>query len=420
MRESDKNWDDIQEPETLEEVNEQAEDAAEDAQKAFSTDEFTASGEEDIQLNFESTEEPEAREEAVSESAIYVNKAKQLLQDYQDAQKQKTRLVNEVKQCEKSVASNEKIVADSIAIAIKKRKEEISSSYDKELSGIQDNIDATKAERQKAKNNAIAMRIQNETAPINQENQELEGQIEQKFRENKVPAICRSQGFLALFSPHNLKDWISCAIAAVLFVFLIPLFIILAMTEHPLGLAIILFIYLVVIGGLYLYILHKFVIKNTGTLEEVNELRSTIRNNNKSKQAISNRIKKSQDEALYHLEEYDNEINRLQGQMEETVNQRQAALDLFESDVRHQITAEVTAEKEEATQAVEQRLEDARKAQMTLDNEIEAMETTIREEYEPLFGKDLLHRSKLDSLSQFCEEHADLSVEEAVGQYRSR
>ena len=113
-------------------------------------------------------------------------------------------------------------------------------------------------------------------------------------------------------------------------------------------------------------------------------------------------------------------INRLQGQMEETVNQRQATLDLFESEVWHQITAEVTAEKQEATQAVEQRLEDARKAQMTLDNEIEAMETTIREEYEPLFGKDLLHRSKLDSLSQFCEEHADLSVEEAVGQYRSR
>ena len=390
-----------------------------EAEKTADPDMSSGAGDDGITLSFGEDAEEEPQEEKISEAAVYVNKVKQTLQDYQDAQKQKTRLVNEVKQCEKAVAGNEKVVADTIASAIKKRKEEIAASYDKELSDIQDNIDGTKAERQKAKTNAIAARIQTETAPISQENQELEGQIEQKYKENKVPVICRSPLVSGIFFPAGLKDWITAAIAAVFFIFLLPLFIILGMEGHPLGLAVILSIYLFAIFGIYLYLLHHVMLKNRPINEQVNEIRKTIRSNNKSKQAISSRIKKSQDESLYHLEEFDDEIVRLQGQMEETVNQRQAALDLFESDVRHQITAEITAEKKEESDAVEQRLEDARKAQMTLDNEITSMETTIREEYEPLFGQDLLHRNKLDSLAQFCEEHADLSVEEAISQYRT-
>ena len=424
MSESEKYRDDIQEPEEMTEVEEYAADFQAESEKAaeeFSADEFAAEDEK-IELNFDGGEEQPAggaAEEKISATATYVYKAKQMLQDYQDGQKQKTRLASEVKQCEKSVANNEKSVADSVATAIKKRKEDIASSYDKELAGIQDNIDAAKAERQKARNNAVAQRIQRETAPLSQENQELEGQIEEKYRENKVPAICRSQVITGMFFPKHLKNWIIDAVAAVILLFLIPLFIILGMSNHPVGLTFVLFIYVGVLFCCYLYILHHFMLKNTGVNAEVEELRKQIHANDKSIQSISNKIKKSQDEEGYHLEEYDNEIARLQGQMEETVNQRQVALDQFENEVRHQITADVTAAKQEETAAAEQHLEDARKAQVTMDNELSSMEAVIRDEYEPLFGKEMLHRSKLDALAQFCEEHPELTIEEALAQFKN-
>ena len=278
---------------------------------------------------------------------------------------------------------------------------------------------AVKVERQKAKANAIAQRIQRETAPISQSNQELEEQIEMKYRENKVPFLARSQAISGLFIRKSLKDWIFTLVFAAVMLFLIPLFIILGMAAHPVGLAFVMFVYMLVIFGLYLYLLNHCFIKYSGINDEVDELRRQIRANDKTKQSISSRIKKDENEEGYHLEEYDNEIARLQGQMEETINQRQAALDQFESEMRSQIAADVTAEKQEETAAVEKRLEDARKAQVTLDNELAAMEAVIREEYEPIFGKDLLHKNKLDSLAQFCEDHPDLTTEEAVAQFRN-
>lgn len=97
----------------------------------------------------------------------------------------------------------EKSVAEGITTALKKKKEEIAATYDRELSQYQDQIDVCKTERAKAKANAIAQRIQVETAPLNQQNQQLEAQIELKFKENKVPVVCKKRAISMLFFPKN-------------------------------------------------------------------------------------------------------------------------------------------------------------------------------------------------------------------------
>ena len=105
-----------------------------------------------------------------SELIKTVNRAKQLLNDLDEAEKDKTRLTGELKQSEKAYSSMEKSVAEGITTALKKKKEEIAATYDRELSQYQDQIDVCKTERAKAKANAIAQRIQVETAPLNQQN----------------------------------------------------------------------------------------------------------------------------------------------------------------------------------------------------------------------------------------------------------
>ena len=74
-------------------------------------------------------------------------------------------------------------------------------------SQYQDQIDVCKTERAKAKANAIAQRIQVETAPLSQQNQQLEAQIELKFKENKVPVVCKKRAISMLFFPKNSRDW---------------------------------------------------------------------------------------------------------------------------------------------------------------------------------------------------------------------
>ena len=353
-----------------------------------------------------------------SELIKTVNRAKQLLNDLDEAEKDKTRLTGELKQSEKAYSSMEKSVAEGITTALKKKKEEIAATYDRELSQYQDQIDVCKTERAKAKANAIAQRIQVETAPLSQQNQQLEAQIELKFKENKVPVVCKKRAISMLFFPKNSRDWTIDILVGVGLIFFIPLFFSLAISNR-LVLAFTFFVYVGALFTVYLYLLHKYMLKFAGVNEEVEELRKQIRINNKNKQLMTNRIKKSQDETGYNLGSFDDKITSIQQVMQNTVEKRQEALENFESEIRHQITADITAANKDELLGLQQEFESKRQELSDKKEEIEQIEKQLKEEYEPVFGKDLLYKQRLNKFDSFCQENADLSLEEALTQYRA-
>ena len=454
----------VQPKEQLEEVKEQPEELMEEAQEQPEESELTeltkeqpeeseqadlkekqldeldaASTEESQEGSMESSMEVEAKPEdeetreaqssvfgqAVTLDAIHdseliktVNRAKQLLNDLDEAEKDKTRLTGELKQSEKAYSSMEKSVAEGITTALKKKKEEIAATYDRELSQYQDQIDVCKTERAKAKANAIAQRIQVETAPLNQQNQQLEAQIELKFKENKVPVVCKKRAISMLFFPKNSRDWTIDILVGVGLIFFIPLFFSLAISNR-LVLAFTFFVYVGALFTVYLYLLHKYMLKFAGVNEEVEELRKQIRVNNKNKQLMTNRIKKSQDETGYNLGSFDDKITSIQQVMQNTVEKRQEALENFESEIRHQITADITAANKDELLGLQQEFESKRQELSDKKEEIEQIENQLKEEYEPVFGKDLLYKQRLNKFDSFCQENADLSLEEALTQYRA-
>ena len=353
-----------------------------------------------------------------SELIKTVNRAKQLLNDLDEAEKDKTRLTGELKQSEKAYSSMEKSVAEGITTALKKKKEEIAATYDRELSQYQDQIDVCKTERAKAKANAIAQRIQVETAPLSQQNQQLEAQIELKFKENKVPVVCKKRAISMLFFPKNSRDWTIDILVGVGLIFFIPLFFSLAISNR-LVLAFTFFVYVGALFTAYLYLLHKYMLKFAGVNEEVEELRKQIRVNHKNKQLMTNRIKKSQDETGYNLGSFDDKITGIQQVMQNTVEKRQEALENFESEIRHQITADITAANKDELLGLQQEFESKRQELSDKKEEIEQIEKQLKEEYEPVFGKDLLYKQRLNKFDSFCQENADLSLEEALAQYRA-
>lgn len=454
----------VQPKEQLEEVKEQPEELMEEAQEQPEESELTeltkeqpeeseqaelkekqldeldaASTEESQEGSMESSMEVESKPEdeatreaqssvfgqAVTLDAIHdseliktVNRAKQLLNDLDEAEKDKTRLTGELKQSEKAYSSMEKSVAEGITTALKKKKEEIAATYDRELSQYQDQIDVCKTERAKAKANAIAQRIQVETAPLNQQNQQLEAQIELKFKENKVPVVCKKRAISMLFFPKNSRDWTIDILVGVGLIFFIPLFFSLAISNR-LVLAFTFFVYVGALFTVYLYLLHKYMLKFAGVNEEVEELRKQIRINNKNKQLMTNRIKKSQDETGYNLGSFDDKITGIQQVMQNTVEKRQEALENFESEIRHQITADITAANKDELLGLQQEFESKRQELSDKKEEIEQIEKQLKEEYEPVFGKDLLYKQRLNKFDSFCQENADLSLEEALTQYRA-
>ena len=428
----------VQQEEQLEEVKEQPEELMEEAQEQPEESEQTEltkeQPEESEQTEF-TKEQPEDKTTGETQSSVFgqavtldaihdseliktVNRAKQLLNDLDEAEKDKTRLTGELKQSEKAYSSMEKSVAEGITTALKKKKEEIAATYDRELSQYQDQIDVCKTERAKAKANAIAQRIQVETAPLSQQNQQLEAQIELKFKENKVPVVCKKRAISMLFFPKNSRDWTIDILVGVGLIFFIPLFFSLAISNR-LVLAFTFFVYVGALFTAYLYLLHKYMLKFAGVNEEVEELRKQIRVNNKNKQLMTNRIKKSQDETGYNLGSFDDKITGIQQVMQNTVEKRQEALENFESEIRHQITADITAANKDELLGLQQEFESKRQELSDKKEEIEQIEKQLKEEYEPVFGKDLLYKQRLNKFDSFCQENADLSLEEALAQYRA-
>lgn len=352
------------------------------------------------------------------ESVKIVNKAKQLLNDLDEAQKEKTRLMGELKQSEKAYSSMERSVAEGITTALKKKKEEIAATYDRELSQYQDQIDVCKTERAKAKANAIAQRIQVETAPLNQQNQQLEAQIELKFKENKVPVVCKKRAISMLFFPKNGNDWTIDILVGIGLMFIVPLLFSLTISNR-FALAFTFFLYAGILFAAYMYLLHKFMLKFAGVNDEVEELRKQIRVNNKNKQLMTNRIRKSQDETGYNLGGFDDKIAGIQQVMQDTVAKRQEALENFESEIRHQITADITAANKDELLGLQRDFESKRQELADKKELIEEIEKQLKEEYETVFGKDLLYKQRLNKFDAFCQENADLSLEDALAQYRA-
>ena len=179
------------------------------------------------------------------------------------------------------------------------------------------------------------------------------------------------------------------------------------------------FVYVGALFTVYLYLLHKYMLKFAGVNEEVEELRKQIRINNKNKQLMTNRIKKSQDETGYNLGSFDDKITSIQQVMQNTVEKRQEALENFESEIRHQTTADITAANKDELLGLQQEFESKRQELSDKKEEIEQIEKQLKEEYEPVFGKDLLYKQRLNKFDSFCQENADLSLEEALTQYRA-
>lgn len=68
---------------------------------------------------------------------------------------------------------------------------------------------------------------------------------------------------------------------------------------------------------------------------------------------------------------------------------------------------------------LQQEFESKRQELSDKKEEIEQIEKQLKEEYEPVFGKDLLYKQRLNKFDSFCQENADLSLEEALTQYRA-
>lgn len=351
----------------------------------------------------------------ITDNIAFLTEAREKLEELDLLKDREKQLKADEARLGKLLESEKKAVNDNISATVKKRREDINSSYDREIAKGQDKLKKARAEREKAKNQGMKERIAEETADLHKENRDLRLQIKTMFQKNGVPAICNSSLYYALFFPRWIGEFFKLLAAVVICFLGIPYGIYMALPEKKTWMMIVIcFFCVVVFGGIYILISNKTKLIHMETLRRGRTLRDQIHSNRKKIRVITSSIKKDKNEAIYDLEKYDDEIAKVEQELQTTANKKKEALNTFE-----QVTRMIIAD--EIANNARPRLDELRKEYQDITDSARAVETDIKnknlditDHYGIYLGSEFLNPLKIGELTEIIRSGKASNISEAI------
>lgn len=320
----------------------------------------------------------------------------------------------------KQLSSEEKAVTDEITATTRKRKEEVSGSYDKEMSQAQDRLKKLRIKKEQARNAGIKERIGNETAALREENRSLKEELRTLFKKGRVPRMCRRRWFFLIFMPKGLWDRIMLLAIMLLLLFVCPYLLFMWLsTENPIILSGLHFLFFAVFAGSYLFVSEQVKYKHIDTLRQAARLRQQIEQNEKKIRVIAAGIKKDSSEEYYNLEDYNYDIAKAETEVEEIGKKKQEALQTFEAVTRKVIEDEIREGSQKRIDDLKANLEKTERELADAEEEVRTMGIHVTDEYAGLLGKENLQKENLDAIRRLLENKEASSITEAVSVYRN-
>ena len=117
----------------------------------------------------------------ITDYAAFFASAGQAVQELEALNTEVEQLEADEKKLESSLKGKQRSVTETISQTVKQRKEEITKSYDAELGKAQERLKKVKAKREKAKNQGVKERIEEDTRGLVRENKELADQMKVRY-----------------------------------------------------------------------------------------------------------------------------------------------------------------------------------------------------------------------------------------------
>lgn len=355
----------------------------------------------------------------ITDYGTFLREAKSAVMEVAELEKQEERLSKQLKQNQKSLETEKRMLEDNISQTTKKRLGEITSSYDKELSKGQELLKKARSKREKAKSQGIKERIIEETADLRDDNRRIRLQIKTIFQQNHVPKYCNTGLYYALYFPRQIKEFLTLLLAALLCFLLIPYGIYLLLPKQTMVfLALIYFSCILVFGGIYVWIGNRSRDRFVDVLKEGRALRNEIHANNKKIRGITHTIRRDKNEAIYDLQKFDDEIARMEQTMAETAAKKKAALNTFETVTKNIIADEITASNKDRIANMANLCDEGERQLRELRETIKSRNLYITDCYGSYLSREFLQPEKLDALAAIMQDGTATNLNEAMQQYK--
>ncbi len=349
----------------------------------------------------------EKAREAVSELSVAEDREKQM-----EADRQKLT---------RSLESETKQMTDAVSATIKKRRQEINSSYDDEMGKVQERLKKARAKREKAKNQGIKERIAEETSELHEYNRELRDRMRATFRRDHAPGFCRSRLYFSLYYPRWAKEVLRLLLFVVIAFLALPWGIYMLLPEQKTLFLILIYLAdILVIGGLYVTIGNRTKTHHLEALREGRQILDQIYVNDKKIRVITGSIRKDKNESQYDLKKHDDEIAKLEQEYDEVAARKKEALLVFENVTKNILQDEIETPYRAKIEEMQGKLEEL-KGQLTATMaELQQKRMDIANDYAGHLGREFLDPFKLQDLSAIVREDQADTITEAIEVYRKK
>lgn len=340
------------------------------------------------------------------------------------------RMKQQNKKLSKNIASEEKSISDEIATTIRKRRQEIQSTYDDRLDDNRARKKKVANKRDKKKEERMDKRYHEETKGLRESDKDLQVEMQTLLRKYKLPSFCGKKLYFALFYARNVKEF-GLKILSFLIGFCgIPGFVTILVkklvldTKKDINVAF--WCALVAAGTFILLILIYFAIysrtkiKHMDALTQARSIRDKMIANKRQAKAIRHSISKDHDDSQYNLDAYDEKLDNLDAEADAIGKEKQEALRTFEEETTAMITEEINNRRLPALEALKEE-------KANLENEVAAEEKRFSDQtllvankYAAVLGEDLCRQDKLEELIAIMQEGQAETVSEAIRVYKGQ
>ncbi len=338
------------------------------------------------------------------------------LRDFTEARKGAEEAKNAAANGDKTVKAKEKAVKDEIAATIKKRKEEIEQSYDKEIDLLKERTRAVKDEKGKERGEQQAKRIENETAGNREKERELLLEIRDIYKRDGIPSIFNTNLFYALFMPRTFIELLILAGAALLALLAIPMFIVFVLMKSPSTMQAML-VYgacVLVFVGLYMLIAYFTKDKFRTSFREILKIRKEIRANRRDMKSVSNRVQRDKDDSKYDLSHFDAEMERISAEIDRVSEKKKEALKGFENETKQAISDQIEEKNKVEIEELKAFVDARIKEEKELAERAKELGLFIAGNYEPFVGKQDLQLELFNKAVEIMEAEKAATVAEAL------
>ena len=340
------------------------------------------------------------------------------------------RMKQQDKKLSKNIASEEKSISDEIATTIRKRRQEIQSTYDDRLDDNRARKKKVANKRDKKKEERMDKRYHEETKGLRESDKDLQVEMQTLLRKYKLPSFCGKKLYFALFYARNVKEF-GLKILSFLIGFcgipgLVTILVKKLVLDTKKDINVAFWCVLVAAGTFILLLLIYFAIysrtkiKHMDALTQARSIRDKMIANKRQAKAIRHSISKDHDDSQYNLDAYDEKLDNLDAEADAIGKEKQEALRVFEEETTAMITEEINNRRLPALEALKEE-------KASLENEVAAEEKRFSDQtllvankYAAVLGEDLCRQDKLEELIAIMQEGQAETVSEAIRVYKGQ